>query len=282
MLCPASAYVRGMDVHRALGDYLRARRQLVQPEDVDLARGSRRRVPGLRREELAALAGISPDYYLRLEQGRDQQPSPQVLDALAGALRLDADGTAHLHALARQAERRHGTRRRARPVSAGVLQVLETLPLPAFVQDEYLNVLAANALAEALSPNYRADVNLLRAVFLDPADRELHQDWDRATAEAVAGLRTVSGRDLDDPDLTALVEELSERSEHFRRLWARHDVHTRVGGSSRMQHPVVGALQLEHEKLIVSGTDGQLMVIYHARPGSPSEAALHRLASIAR
>jgi hypothetical protein len=117
-------------------------------------------------------------------------------------------------------------------------------------------------------------------VFLDPADRELHQDWDRATTEAVAGLRAVSGADLDDPALSALVGELSLRSEHFRQLWARYDVHKRVGGSSRMKHPDVGELNLKHEKLVIAGTDEQLMVIYHAEPGSASEAALQLLAAL--
>lgn len=269
-----------MNSHKVLGDYLRARRESVQPEDVNLSRGPRRRVPGLRREELATLAGISADYYLRLEQGRDQQPSPQVLDAIARVLQLDADATAYLHELANQPQRRRISRRRADRVPAGVLQVLDALPMPAFVQNKYLDVLAANPLAQALSPNYRPGVNLLRAVFLDPADRELHQDWDRATAEAVAGLRAVSGADIDDPALAALVGELSLRSEHFRQLWARYDVHKRVGGNSHLKHPDVGDLTLNHEKLAIAGTDEQLIVIYHAEPGSASEAALQLLAAL--
>jgi transcriptional regulator with XRE-family HTH domain len=265
----------------SLGEYIKARRQLVTPEDVSLPRGTRRRVPGLRREELALLAGISPDYYLRLEQGRDHHPSPQVLDAIASVLQLDADATAYLHQLARTvpAPPRPVTGERVPPA---VAQLIDELPLPTFVQGRFMDVLAANPLARALSPQYRPGVNLLRAVFLDPADRELHQDWDRATAEAVAGLRSLAGPDLDDPQLNELVGELSLRSDRFRQLWARHDVRTRIGGTSRMLHPVVGPLELRHEKFTVNGTHGQIMVMYHAEPGSSSHTALQHLARQAR
>lgn len=263
-----------------LGEYLRARREQVTPEDIGFARGSRRRVPGLRREELALAAGISPDYYLRLEQGRDTHPSAQVLDALARVLRLDADATAHLHALA------GGSSPASRPsepeqVPPGIDQLLDELPVPVFVQTRFYDVLAANPPARALSPHYRPGANLLRAVFLDPADRELHQDWDRATEEAVAGLRALAGPDLDAPRLTDLVVELTASSDRFRQLWAQQDVRRKVGGISRMVHPVVGPLELRHQKFSVSGTDGQVMVAYHAEPGSPSHAALARLAASA-
>lgn len=269
-----------MDTHKALGGYLRARRELVQPEDVGLIGGGRRRVAGLRREELALLAGISADYYLRLEQGRDQNPSPQVLDALASVLGLDADSTAYLHDLAAPRPPRRSPRRVDR-VPAGIIQFIDSLAVPAFVQNKYGEVLAANALAQSLSPNYKPGVNLLRAVFLDPTDRELHQDWDRATREAVAGLRAVSGTDTEDPVITALVGELSLRSDAFRQLWARHDVHKRVGGASRMKHPEVGYLDLRHEKLGIAGTDGQTLVVYQAEPGTESAAALALLGTIA-
>jgi transcriptional regulator with XRE-family HTH domain len=270
-----------MDTHRALGDYLRARRERVRPEDVGLVGGGRRRVPGLRREELATLAGISADYYLRLEQGRDQNPSTQVLNGIARVMQLDADSTAYLHELANQSTRRRSTARPSDRVPVGIGLLLDSLPTPAFVQNKYFDVLAANLLGQALSPNYQPGVNLLRAVFLDPADRDLHQDWDRVTSEAVAGLRAVSGSDINDAQLQALVGELSLRSEQFRKLWARHDVHQRTGGISRMRHPDVGDLQLRHEKLVIAGSGGLLLVVYHAEPGTESEASLRLLGTIA-
>ncbi|WP_308159088.1 helix-turn-helix transcriptional regulator [Curtobacterium sp. ISL-83] len=298
-----------MDGTNPLGEYLKARRQLVTPEQVGLPRGPRRRVPGLRREELALLAGISPDYYLRLEQGRDHNPSAQVLDALARVLHLDREGTAYLQQLGRAAPavlRAPGTATRttrttprtattpgptttapttAAPttledrVDPAIVQLIDELPVPTFVQGRWLDVLAANPLARALSPQYRPGVNLLRAAFTDPRDRTLHQDWDRATEEAVSGLRAAAGTDLDDPRLQDLVAELSAVSDRFRELWARHDVRGKVGGTSVMLHPEVGPLELRHEKFAVTGSTGQLMVVYHAEPGSPSHDALRRLAA---
>jgi transcriptional regulator with XRE-family HTH domain len=262
-----------------LGEYLRARRETVRPEDVGLPPGARRKVPGLRREELAMLAGISADYYLRLEQGRDRHPSPQVLNALARALRLDADSAAYLHDLATPRPRRRARGPQRLPVGTALL--LDQLPMPAFVQNEYYDVLGSNMIAQALSPHYRTGVNLLRALFLDPGERDLRADWDRATRDSVAGLRAISVADPVDPRLTALVGELSMRSDRFRKLWARHDVHKRTSGVSRLRHPQVGPLELRHEKLAVMGADGQVLVIYHAEPGSPSAQALDLLGSIA-
>ncbi|MDX3852688.1 helix-turn-helix transcriptional regulator [Streptomyces sp. AK02-01A] len=264
-----------------LGAYLRARRELVRPEDVGLPGGGRRRVPGLRREELALLAGISADYYLRLEQGRDQHPSAQVVDALAGALMLDDDATAHLHRLARPAPRRRAGRPCAERALPGIRQlVMSWTDTPAFVQGRYTDVLAANPMATALGP-YAQGVNLLRATFLDPRVRELHRDWEYAAPAVVASLRAVATSDSDDPRLTELVTELSARSEEFRRLWARHDVRPRTSGISRMNHPRVGPLELNFEKLSINGTDGQLLVVYHAEPGSPAAQSLALLSTIA-
>lgn len=262
-----------------IGEYLRARRELIRPEEVGLPGGGRRKVAGLRREELAMLAGISADYYLRLEQGRDQNPSAQVLNALARVLNLDADSVTYLHELA-AARSAQPARRPADRVPPGTRQLLDELPMPAFIQNKYFDVLAANRPARALSPSYRPGVNLLRAVFLDPQDRILHDDWDRATSQAVGGLRAATATDPGDPHLTELVGELCLRSDEFRRLWARHDVHRREGGTSRINHPRAGMLHLRHEKLAVSGTDGQLMVVYHAEPGSDSAKALKALGEI--
>jgi len=263
----------------ALGDYLRARRDRVRPEDAGLAAGDRRRVPGLRREELAMLAGISADYYLRLEQGRDQHPSAQVLDALAAALQLDPAAAAHLHALASPRARRP-PRPRAERVPAGIRQLIDQLPLPAFVTGRHLDVLAANALARALSPTFTPGRNVLRELFLDPAARELHRDWERATASLVGGLRERAGADADER-LATLVGELSIRSERFAALWARADVGHRGDGSDHLVHPMVGELQLRLEKLDLAAADGQQLVIYHAAPGSASAQALALLGSLA-
>lgn len=263
----------------ALGDYLRARRDQVRPEDVGLVAGDRRRVPGLRREELALLAGISTDYYLRLEQGRDQHPSAQVLDALAEALQLDADETAYLHRLARPAPRRRA-RPRVERVPAGIAQLLDQLPLPAFVTNKYMDVLATNALADALSPNFTPGRNLLRQVFLDSGSRELYLDWERMTASVVGGLRARAGADPTDPRMIELVGELSLGSDRFRTLWARAEVGYRSDGTSHLRHPQVGELRLRKEKLDIARTDGMQLVIYHAEPGSETAQALALLGSL--
>ncbi|MDG4759012.1 helix-turn-helix transcriptional regulator [Micromonospora sp. WMMD710] len=260
-----------------LGEYLRARRELIGPGDVGLPPHGRRRVPGLRREELALLAGISADYYLRLEQGRDRRPSTQVLDALARALRLDAEATAHLHRLGRQPSSRRPTRRPER-VPVGIRQLVGSwTQQPAFVHGRHLDVLFANPLATALAPIYAVGVNLLRAVFLDPSVPSLYPASEAVAANAVAGLRAQVGAEVDDPRLTELVEELSAGSERFRRLWARHDVVARAGGGTRVfHHPRVGELELRYEKLTINGTT-QSLVVYHAEPGSPSARSLARL-----
>jgi transcriptional regulator with XRE-family HTH domain len=272
--------VDGMESTNALGEFLRARRELVQPQDVGLHGNGLRRVPGLRREEVAMLAGISSDYYLRLEQGRDRHPSVQVLDALAGVLQLDADATAYLIGLA-QARSRRAPRPKAEKVPPGILQLLGQLQMPAIVQGKYFDVLDANPIARALSPNFAPGVNRLRVAFLDPRERELYTDWDSATVAVVAGLRVVAGAEPDDPRMAALVGELSLKSDRFRLLWARHDVRRGEGARSRLHHPEVGDLDLNREKLAITGTDGQLLVLYHAEPGSESARSLALLGSVA-
>lgn len=216
-----------------------------------------------------------------MEQGRDRNPSVQVLDAIARVLQLDDEAAAYLRELGRgetdgAAVREGG----ADGVPPGLAALLQQMPFPAFVQDRVMTVLAANELAAALSPHFRAGVNVVRAVFLDPHERTLHADWDRATEESVSGLRSLAGARLDDPALTELVRELSEASERFATLWARQDVRAKVGGTSEWVHPVVGAMTLRFEKLAVTGTDGQVLVVYHAEPGPPSHAALGRMAQM--
>jgi transcriptional regulator with XRE-family HTH domain len=264
-----------------LGDYLRARRELVQPDSVGLPVNGVRRVAGLRREEVAMLAGISSDYYLRLEQGRDRNPSIQVLEALARVLRLDQAATDYLLGLAAPRPRHRRRRPRRETVPTGIRQLLDVLGLPAFVEGRYFDVLAANSLARALSPNLQVGQNRLRAVFLDPAEKALYPDWDQATARLVAGVRESVGTDADDPRFVQLVGELSLSSERFRRLWARHDVQAREGMPTRIHHPQVGDLTLSREKLAIGGAEGQLLVVYHAEPGTSSAEKMALLASLA-
>ena len=261
-----------------LGEYLRARRALVDPADAGVVVTGVRRTPGLRREEVATLAGISADYYLRLEQGRDRNPSTQVLDALARVLRLDAAGTAYLHSLTGTAVSRR--RPRGETVPSGIRQLLDTINLPAFVEGRRLDVLAANRLATAVSPAIRPGVNRVREFLLDPSERELWRDWELVAATLIASLRTSVGTD-DDPETARLVGELSLASELFRQHWARHDVAELGGGLMRLHHPQVGELELRREKLPIPGTAGQLLAIYHPEPGSDSAAALALLGTLA-
>ncbi|MGQ4511596.1 MmyB family transcriptional regulator [Streptomyces sp. DW26H14] len=267
------------DHTNTLGAYLRARRELVTPDRVGLPRFGVRRVPGLRREEVAMLAGISADYYLRLERGRDRNPSVQVLESIARVLQLDETGTAHLLALGagqgREARRDPGEER----VPAGIRGLLGSLGLPAFLEGRSFDVLAANPLAAALSPRLATGHNRLRDLFLDPAERSLYPDWEAATAGMVAGFRHAAGTNTDDPRRTALVDELSRASDRFRLLWARHDVQAREGASVTLDHPQVGELTLHREKLGVGGTAGQLLVVYHADQGGDSAEKLRLLAS---
>jgi len=263
----------------ALGEYLRARRELVDPAEVGLQVTGVRRTPGLRREEVATLAGVSADYYLRLEQGRDRNPSPQVLEALARVLGLDATATAYLLSL--PAARGVAPRVRREVAPAGIRQLLATVGLPAFVESRMFDVLAANRLATALSPNIRPGENRLRSLFLDPAEQALHADWAHAVGGMVAAFRASIGTDVDDPRTVQLVGELSLASGPFRKLWARHDVKALAGGRARMHHPQVGTMELRREKLTIGDSGGQLLVVYHAEPGSASAHALALLGTIA-
>ncbi|MEV5954081.1 helix-turn-helix transcriptional regulator [Streptomyces sp. NPDC051987] len=268
------------DNRNALGEFLRARRELVRPEEVGLPGAGLRRVPGLRREEVAMLAGISADYYLRLERGRDRNPSIQVIEALAEVLKLDADSTAHVMELARPRPRRRRSVPRAERVPDGIAMLLDTLTVPAFVQNRCTDILAANRMAAAVSPHMAPGVNRLKALFTDPVARELHIDWEKGTAGVVAQLRAAAGGDTDDPRLAQLIGELSLKSERFRQLWARHDVRRGESATTRLMHPQVGELDLRREKLAIAGTDGLLLVVHHAEPGTPSADALAFLGSL--
>lgn len=269
------------DAENVLGQFLRARRERVRPEDVGLQATGRRRVAGLRREELAALAGISIDYYVRLERGRDRHPSSVVVGALARVLQLDAAGTAHLHELAQPAAFDAAPKRQAEEVRPAVARLIDTwTDQPAFVLGRHLQVLRANALAETLNPGFTGGTNLVRYVFLDPRARERYADWRSIAIDAVATLRGAAGPDLDDPALTELVGELSLKSDEFRRMWARHDVQEKTTGRKRYLHPHVGLLTLDFESFAVSGSPGQVLIVYSAPPGSDDERALKLLATI--
>ena len=259
-----------------LGGYLRARRALVTPEQAGIPAGPRRRVAGLRREEVALLAGVSADYYLRLERGRDRNPSPQVLAALARVLHLDEVEHRYLLELAAPPPRAR-PRRRAEQVPARLTHLLAPVGVPAFVEGRAFDVLAANPLAVALSPRLRPGENRLRSLLLDPEERVFHAEWEAATAEFVGAFRGSVGDSADDPRVVELVGELSLASARFRALWARHDVRRLPGGTASVHHPVVGELHLHRDKLPVAGLT---LVLYYADAGSPSADALQLLASL--
>ncbi|MFE5775782.1 helix-turn-helix domain-containing protein [Brachybacterium sp. NPDC056505] len=269
------------DTVNLLGQYLRARRDLVTPAQAGIPQIGMRRVPGLRREEVAMLAGISSDYYLRLEQGRDHSPSRQVLEALARVLQLDEDGAVYLLSLA--GDRPRPTRRRVRRevVPAGVSTLVDTIGFPAFVEGRYFDVLAANPMAAALSPRLTVGANRLRDVFLDPAERDLYPDWDAVTRQLIAGFRESVGTDVENQRFVELVGSLSLASPRFRELWGRHDVTRREGATITLDHPQVGALTLYREKLPITGTAGQMLVLYHPEPGGKDADALTLLSASA-
>ncbi|WP_447038089.1 helix-turn-helix transcriptional regulator [Streptomyces sp. DSM 118878] len=269
-----------------LGRYLRARRARVTPAEAGLPAGTGlRRTPGLRREELATLAGVSVDYYTRLERGRETNPSPAVIDALARALRLTGDGHERLHELAELASGRltepHPTADGT--VRASTLRMLEALaPLPAYVVSRHSGMLAANAPGKALLPglwDWPAERrNLTRYLFLHPVGRVLYQPWEATVAVSVAHLRAVGGTDPDSPQLTSLVGELLLKTPEFGRIWERYDVCERGGGTKSFDHPKVGAMTLTYEVMTLARTGGQRMVVYQAKPGTPDEKAMLGLA----
>jgi len=279
---PSSAWgVAGPPRRNALGEYLRARRELVTPRQAGIPEVGVRRVPGLRREEVAMLAGISADYYLRLERGRDRNPSRQVLEALARVLRLDDDHVAHLRSLVSEAPRRAARRTGREGPPAGVLKLLDSLGQPAFVETRYFDIVASNSLATALSPGLAAGGNQLRDLFLDPDTQALHPEWRNVTECFVANLRQAVGNDVDDPRFVELTAELSAASSRFRELWARHEVRGQRGTPIRLDHPQVGGLTLNRERLSIDGAGDLSLVVLHADAGSADADKLALLASAA-
>lgn len=263
-----------------LGEFLRARRELVTPEQAGIPVLGVRRVPGLRREEVAMLSGISSDYYLRLEQGRDRNPSNQVLHSIARVLHLDDAGTAYLLSLGAGQVRSIRHRPRKETVSVGIRLLVDTIGMPAFVEGRYFEVLAANTLAAALSPRIVVGRNRLRDVFLEPAEQALYPDWEDVSAQLVARFREAVGTDIEDPGFVDLVGALSLASPRFRELWGRHDVARRESEIMSLDHPEAGALTLYREKLAV-GPAGQMLVVYHAEPGTTHADKLALIASYA-
>ncbi|MFC8131297.1 helix-turn-helix transcriptional regulator [Streptomyces sp. NPDC057302] len=268
-----------------LGRYLRARRAQINPTDAGLPLGTGlRRTPGLRREELATLAGVSVDYYTRLERGRETNPSTSVIDALARALRLSGDAHERLHDLAELASGRltepHPTP--GDTVRPSVQRMLENLsPFPAYVVSRHSYMLAANPAGRRLMPglwDWPAEQrNVTRYVFLHPVGRVLYRPWEETVAKSVAHLRAVGGVDVDSPQLAALVGELLLKSPDFARLWERYEVRERGGGTKSFDHPKVGPMTLTYEVMKLARTDGQRLVAYQAEPGSPDEEAMLRL-----
>jgi transcriptional regulator with XRE-family HTH domain len=268
-----------------ISEFLASRRAKVTPEQAGLPSYGARRVPGLRREEVASLAGVSVDYYRRLERGQVSGVSELVLEAVARALQLDDAERAHLFDLARAAgpvnpRRTRPVKRRVRPV---VQRLLDQTQAPAIVSNVRGDLVAANALGRALyapvfdSPEQPA--NSARFTFLDPAAPDFYPDWDRLASELVAALRSRAGANPYDRDLQDLVGELSTRSDAFRVRWGRHDVRFHQTGTKRLHHPLVGEITLSYETMTLDADDGLRMALYTAEPGSASQQALDLLAS---
>ncbi len=276
----------GLDQRAELSEFLRTRRARLEPGDVGIPwQGRHRRVPGLRREELAQLAGVSVAYYTRLEQGNGRNVSAEVLDSIARALRLTDAEHAHLTRLAKPKQLRRKNRAPERQqVRIGLRQLLGSMDgMPAYVAGARSEILAWNRMAAALFGDWGklppAERNWAWLTFLSPDYRRLFLDWDSKASDMVSYLRLYAGQHPDDPKLSALVGELSVKSEEFRRLWATHDVKEKGHGVKRMRHPLVGELTLAYETLYLPDDAEQYLCVYHAEPGSPSAEALSLLAS---
>ncbi|MFF5482510.1 helix-turn-helix domain-containing protein [Streptomyces sp. NPDC012935] len=275
----------GLDRRAELSEFLRTRRARLKPEDVGLPDfGRHRRVPGLRREELAQLAGVSVAYYTRLEQGNGRNVSAEVLGAIARALRLSDAEHSHLTHLAKPKQHKKKPAARTEQVRPALRQLLESIEgVPAYISGRRSDILAWNRMAAAVFGDWSElpvqERNWARLVFLKPEYRELFVEWDQKASDMVAFLRMDAGCHSDDPRLSALVGELSLKSEEFRRLWANHDVKEKSYGVKRLRHPLVGELTLNFESFRLSDGTEQVLITYHAEPGSPSAEALRLLAS---
>ncbi|MEO9247150.1 helix-turn-helix transcriptional regulator [Citricoccus nitrophenolicus] len=280
-----------MDNTAEVREFLMSRRAKVTPERAGLPAGTNRRVPGLRRSEVAVLAGVSVEYYTKLERGAIAGASGAVLESLARALQLSDVERAHLYDLARAADGIPTSGRRRRP-SGQEAPPRESLQWTldaitgavAVVRNQAQDLVAANRLGRAFYSPVIGDggrlPNLARFQFLDPAAKDFYPEWDRFAQMCVANLRTLAGRDPQHRGIQDLVGELSTQSETFRRLWAAHDVRVHGSGTKRFHHPEVGALELAYEELEFTGDEGLALVVYSAQPGSPSAERLQLLASL--
>ncbi|MEU5877880.1 helix-turn-helix transcriptional regulator [Spirillospora sp. NPDC047279] len=276
-----------MDNRTEVRAFLSSRRAKVSPQQAGLPSHGRRRVEGLRRGEVAALAGVSVEYYTRLERGNLAGASESVLDAIARALRLDDTETAHLHHLARAAATPQARARRVKTpeVRAPVRRVLEAMTgVPAFVRDHRFDILAANPLGMALyAPMFAANaslpVNSMRFTFLNPHAQGFYLDWAQVARSAVAALRIAAARNPHDQHLVNLIGELSMRSDPFRSWWAAQDVYVHRHGSKRFHHPAIGDLDLDYEAFELPGEETLTLLTYSAEPGTPSGDGLELLAT---
>ncbi|MBQ1023875.1 helix-turn-helix domain-containing protein [Micromonospora sp. C95] len=272
---------------RELGDFLRARRGRLRPRDVGLEPGDRRKVTGLRREELALLAGLSTDYYQRIEQGREVRPSDDVLDALAGALGLDDKESRHLFTLARAARRPTPARVNRDPerVPESTRRLLRVMDTPAVILGRHLDLLDWNPMAQALlgdPDTYPSDrLNMLLLLFDDTLTGQRScPDWEQQALDYIGMMRAAVATDPTHPRATAIVGELSIRSAHFRRLWAQHDVRESVSGTKTFRIPEVGDIVLDWDTYPLPGNPGPIMLVFTAEPGSADADRLQLLASL--
>ncbi|MFJ8492680.1 helix-turn-helix transcriptional regulator [Streptomyces sp. NPDC094038] len=262
-----------------LAGFLRSRRSRVAPAAVGIPTDNRRRVQGLRREEVAHLSGVSVDYYVRLEQGRATQPSEQVLDALARVLGLDETERGHLERLARQRRRRvQAPGGRIRPELLRVLRLVAEAP--ALIMDHRMDVLAGNRLAGLLFGRPMPGLNTARHLFLEEAEHGLYADWEQCTLDVVGHLRLAAGKYPEDSRLASLIGELAMGSERFRHLWARANVHARTHGRKAYRHPLVGLLELHQENFVLPDSSGMELLVLSAAAGSPAEDGLRLLAGL--
>lgn len=274
-----------MDAKSEIREFLTSRRARVTPEEAGLRTfGGMRRVPGLRREEVALLAGVSVDYYTRLERGNLAGVSETVLDALARALRLDEVERAHLFGLARASHTPRSGRRSRHRIRPSLQVMLDAMSgVPAFVRNGRLDILAANRLGRAFYAQHfdspHQPVNSARFAFLDPRAREFYLDWETVSKDIVSTLHAEAGRDPYDRELADLVGELSMQSDAFRTLWATYNVRRHDTGVKRVHHPVVGEVTFTYESMELVADPGLTMFVYAAEPGSRSEEALNLLAS---
>ncbi|MEU9558533.1 helix-turn-helix transcriptional regulator [Streptomyces fumanus] len=269
------------DSVEGLGRFLRSRRAQLTPAAVGLPSTGRRRVPGLRRDEVAALAGVSASYYMRLEQGRELNPSRRVLEAVARVLQLDDEEKSALFRVAQPSARRMRPPVRVERAGAALRQLIGSWTrTPAFIIGHAQDILVANDLAAALYSDFSQRDNVLRMLFLDPAAKTFYRNPERARHRAVADLQQTAAQTPDDPRILELVGELAVRSGEFRSLWAREYTQVPPYDVKRMHHSAVGDLELRHEALIIRSAPGQQLIVLQAEPGSPSADALTLLGSI--